>query len=68
MQKKSKYLKITFKMVLMKFLAMHITNKKRSYDIYIYTVGNAQNIFIEHDPEKKTILTHTMYCWLFLQI
>ncbi len=48
--KKSKYWKITFNIVLMKFLAMHISNKKRSFDIY--TVGNAQNIFMEHDPEK----------------
>ncbi len=39
--------KITFKVVQMKFLAMHITNKKLSFDIF--TVGNLQNIFMEHD-------------------
>ncbi len=30
----------------MKFLAMHITDQKLSFDIF--TVGNFQNIFIEH--------------------
>ncbi len=45
--KKSKYEKITFKVVQMKFLAMHITNQKLSFDIF--TVGNLQNIFMEHD-------------------
>ncbi len=39
--------KITFKVVQMKFLAMHITNQKISFDIF--TVGNLQNIFMEHD-------------------
>ncbi len=39
--------KIIFKVVQMKVLAMHITNKKLSLDIF--TVGNIQNIFIEHD-------------------
>ncbi len=39
--------KITFKVVQMKFLAMHITNQKWSFDMF--TVGNLQNIFIEHD-------------------
>ncbi len=29
------------------FLAMHITNQKLSFDIF--TVGNLQNIFMEHD-------------------
>ncbi len=36
--------KIAFKVVQMKFLAMH--NQKLSFDIF--TVGNFQNIFIEH--------------------
>ncbi len=42
--------KITFKVVQMKFLVMHITNQKISF-IYrnIFTVGNLQNIFMEHD-------------------
>ncbi len=40
--------KITFnKVVQMKFLAMHITNQKLTFDIF--TVGNLQNIFMEHD-------------------
>ncbi len=39
--------KIAFKIVQMKFLAMHITNQKLSF--YIFTVGNLQNIFMEHD-------------------
>ncbi len=52
----------------MKFLAMHITNQKLSFDIFM--VGNLQNIFMEHDlnilmifgiKEKLIILTHTMY-------
>ncbi len=39
--------KIAFKVVQMKFLAMHITNQKWSFDIV--TVRNLQNIFMEHD-------------------
>ncbi len=31
----------------MKSLAMHITDQKLSFDIF--TVGNLQNIFLEHD-------------------
>ncbi len=38
--------KIAFKVVQMKFLAMHITNQKLSFDILI---GNLQNMFMEHD-------------------
>ncbi len=40
--------KITFKVVRTKFLAMHVTNKKIKC-LYIFTVGNLQNIFMEHD-------------------
>ncbi len=47
MQKNLNIEKITFKVVQMKFLAMHITNQKLSFDIF--TVGNVQNIFMEHD-------------------
>ncbi len=39
--------KIAFKVVQMKFLAMCITNKKLSFDIF--TLGNLQNISMEHD-------------------
>ncbi len=39
--------KIAFKVVQMKFLAMHIINQKLSFGIF--TVGNLQNIFMEHD-------------------
>ncbi len=39
--------KIPYKVVQIKFLSMHITNQKLSFDIF--TVGNLQNIFIEHD-------------------
>ncbi len=38
MQKNLNIEKITFKVVQMKFLAMHITNQKLSFDIF--TVGN----------------------------
>ncbi len=31
----------------MKFLAMHISNQKLCFDIF--TVGNVQNIFMDHD-------------------
>ncbi len=31
----------------MKFLAMHITDQKLSFDVF--KVGNVQNIFMEHD-------------------
>ncbi len=46
-QKNQNTEKIIFKVVQMKFLAMHITNQKLCFDIF--TVGNLQNIFIEHD-------------------
>ncbi len=46
MQKNLYIEKIIFKVVQMKFLAMHITNQKLSFDIF--TVGNLLNIFMEH--------------------
>ncbi len=55
MQKKSNIEKITFKVVQMKFLAMHITNQKLSFDIF--TVGNVLNIFMEHDLNILMILS-----------
>ncbi len=45
-QKNQNIEKIAFKVVQMKFLAMHITNQKLSFCIY---GGNLQNIFMEHD-------------------
>ncbi len=39
--------KIIFKIVQIKFLAMHINNQKLGFDIF--TVGNLQNIFMQHD-------------------
>ncbi len=39
--------KMVFKVVQMKFLAMHFTNQKLRFDIFM--VGNLQNIFMEHD-------------------
>ncbi len=47
MQKNQNIEKIAFKVVPMKFFVMHSTNYKFSFDIF--TVGNVQNIFMEHD-------------------
>ncbi len=47
MQKNLNIEKIAFKVVQMKFLAMHITDQKLSFDIF--TVENSLNIFMEHD-------------------
>ncbi len=45
--KNSKFWKSPFKVIQMKFIAMHITNQKLSFDIFM--VGNVLNIFMEHD-------------------
>ncbi len=75
MQKNLNIEKIIFKVVQMKFLVMQITNQKLRFDIFM--VGNVQNIFMEYDlnilmifglKKKCIILSHTMYCWIFLQI
>ncbi len=47
MQKNQNIEKIAFKVVQFKFLVMHITKQKLSFDIF--KVGNLQNIFMEHD-------------------
>ncbi len=47
MQNNQNIEKIAFKVVQIKSLAMHITNQKLSFNIS--TVGNLQNIFMEHD-------------------
>ncbi len=47
MQKNLNIEKIAFKFVQMKFLAMHITNQKLRF--YIFMVRNVLNIFMEHD-------------------
>ncbi len=39
--------KIIFKVVQMKFLAMHITNQKLRFDVF--TINNSLNIFMGHD-------------------
>ncbi len=47
MQKNLNTEKIAFQVVQMRFLAMHITNQKLSFNIFM--VGHLQTIFMEHD-------------------
>ncbi len=46
-QKNQNIEKFAFKVVQMRYLAMHITNKKVRFDIIM--VGNLQTISMEHD-------------------
>ncbi len=69
--------KITFKVVQIKSLPMHITYQKFSFDIFM--VGNLQNIVMKRDlllnilimfgiREKSIILTHIVgYCYKYTQ-
>ncbi len=45
--KKLNFEKMAFKVVQMKFLAMHITNQTLRFDLFM--VGKLQNIFMEHN-------------------
>ncbi len=55
----------------MKFLAMHITNQKLSFDTFM--VGNLLNIFMEHDLnilmifgiKEKLIQCIVVYCYKY---
>ncbi len=64
--------KVAFKVVKMKFLAIHITNQKWSFDIF--TIGNVLTwslpniLMIFCIKETWIILRHTIYCCLLLQI
>ncbi len=56
MQKNLNIEKIIYKVVQIKFLAMHINKKKIRF--YIFTVGNLLNIFMEHDLNILMIFDH----------
>ncbi len=71
MQKNLNIEKIIFKVVQIKFLAMHINNQKLSFDIFTIGISSWNMILISNDfwhKIKIIILTHTIYCCLLLQI
>ncbi len=55
--------KIIFKAVQVKFLAMHITNQKLRFNIFME--GNVQNIFMEHDLNILMIFCHKIIIYNF---
>ncbi len=59
MQKNLNIEKIIFKVVQMKFLAMHITKQKLSFDIF--TVGNVQNIYPNDFWHKRKMYNYDPY-------
>ncbi len=67
--------KIAFKVVQMKCLVIHITKQNkflyicsRKFTKYFGTRSLLNILMILGIKEKSLILTHAMYCWLFLQI
>ncbi len=71
MQKNLNIDKIIFKLVQMKFLAMHITNQKLSFNIYGRTFRkylkrtlSILNILIIFGIKEKSIILTHMYFWL----
>ncbi len=63
MQKNLNIEKIIFKVVQIKFLAMHVNNKKISFDIFI--VRNLLNIFMVHDLNTLMIFWLLQFFFFF---